>query len=68
MHDPQELHLALIKRILRYVKGTLSDGLHIATSLVQSLTTYSDADWAGCPNSRHSTSGYYVYLGDNLVS
>jgi putative hemolysin len=29
---------------------------------------YSDADWAGCPNTRHSTSGYCVFMGDNLVA
>jgi len=51
MHDPREPHMALIKRILRYVKGTLSSGLRIGTGSVQSLTAYSDADWAGCPDS-----------------
>jgi hypothetical protein len=68
MHDPCEPHLTQIKRILRYVKGTLSLGLHIGTGPVDSLTAYSDADWGGCPDSRRSTSGYCVYLGDNLVS
>ena len=68
MHDPREPHLAMIKRILRYVKGTLSTGLHIGTGSVDSLTAYSDADWAGCPDSRRSTSGYCIFLGDNLVS
>ena len=52
MHDPHEPHLALVKRILRYVKGTLSSGLHIGTGRVDSLTAYSNADWAGCPDSR----------------
>ena len=33
MHDPREPHMALIKRILRYVKGTLSSGLHIGHRL-----------------------------------
>jgi hypothetical protein len=48
MHAPREPHLALVKRILRYVKGMLSSWLHISTALVQSLTAYSDADWIGC--------------------
>ena len=68
MHDPREPHMALVKRILRYVKGTLSSGLHIGTGPVDSLTAYTDADWAGCPDSRRSTSGYNVFLGDTLVS
>nr|XP_034594784.1 uncharacterized mitochondrial protein AtMg00810-like [Setaria viridis] len=68
MHDPCEPHMALMKRILRYVKGMLSSGLHIGTGPVQSLIAYSDADWAGCPDSRCSTSGFCIYLGDNLAS
>jgi hypothetical protein len=68
MHDPREPHLAMLKRVLRYVKGTLSTGLHIGVGTITSLTAYSDADWAGYPDSRRSTSGYCVFLGDNLVS
>jgi hypothetical protein len=66
MHDPREPHLAQIKRILRYVKGTLSLGLHISTGPVNSLTAYSDANWGGCPNSKRSTSGYCVVYCDNV--
>uniref|UniRef100_A0A0A9D390 Reverse transcriptase Ty1/copia-type domain-containing protein n=1 Tax=Arundo donax TaxID=35708 RepID=A0A0A9D390_ARUDO len=65
MHDPREPHLALVKRILQYVKGTISYGLHLHASST-TLIAYSDADWAGCPDSRRSTSGFCVYLGDNL--
>jgi hypothetical protein len=68
MHAPREPHLALVKRILRYMKGTLDFGLHIGVSDPRSVTAYSDADWAGCPDTRHSTSGFCVFLGDNLIS
>jgi hypothetical protein len=50
MHDPREQHLATIKRILRYVKGTLSHGLQLHLSSPASMVTYIDADWAGCPD------------------
>lgn len=68
MHDPREPHLAALKRILRYIHGTLEMGLHIHRSSKSDLVVYSDADWAGCPDTRRSTSGYAVFLGDNLVS
>ncbi|XP_062230159.1 uncharacterized mitochondrial protein AtMg00810-like [Phragmites australis] len=68
MHDPREPHLALVKRILRYIHSTLDFGLQLYSSTVSSLTAYSDADWAGCPDTRRSTSGYAVFLGDNLIS
>jgi hypothetical protein len=68
MHAPREPHCALIKRILRFVQGTLSSGLHIGTGSIDTLTVYSDADWAGYPNSRRSTSSFCVHLGNNLVS
>ena len=68
MHDPREQHLASIKRILRYVKGTLSHGLQLHSTLPDSMVTYTNADWTGCPDTHRSTSGFCVYLGDNLVS
>ncbi|GJS46116.1 ribonuclease H-like domain-containing protein [Tanacetum coccineum] len=68
MHDPQEPHLSALKRILRYVRGTLVYGLHLFSSSTTDLVAYTDADWAGCPTTRCSTSGYYVFLGNNLLS
>ncbi|GKA52759.1 ribonuclease H-like domain-containing protein [Tanacetum coccineum] len=49
-------HLAALKRILRYVQGTLDLGLHLYASSTTSLVGYTDADWAGCPSTRRSTS------------
>lgn len=68
MHDPRVPHQALLKRILRYVRGTSDLGLHIHGSQDLSIMAYSDADWAGCPHTRRSTSGFCVFLGDTLVS
>jgi hypothetical protein len=68
MHDPRTPYLAHVKRILSYLKGTLDHGLQINSSSPTSLTVYSDAEWAGCPDTRRSTSGYCVYLGDNIIS
>nr|GEZ96561.1 ribonuclease H-like domain-containing protein [Tanacetum cinerariifolium] len=68
MHDPREPHFAALKRILRYVWGTVDFGLQLYASATTSLVGYTDADWVGCPSTRLSTSGYCVFLGDNLLS
>lgn len=69
MSQPHTPHLIAAKRILRYIKGSLDHGLFFGPQHhLISLAAYVDADWAGCPDSRHSTSGYLVYLGTNFVS
>ncbi|GJW35208.1 ribonuclease H-like domain-containing protein, partial [Tanacetum coccineum] len=68
MHDPRDPHFTALKRILRYVRGTIDHGLQLYVSSTSQLTAYTDADWAGCPVTRRSTSGYCVFLGDNLLS
>ncbi|XP_074266651.1 uncharacterized protein LOC141589930 [Silene latifolia] len=67
MHNPRVPHFNALKRILRYIKGTSSLGLQLHRSSDHSLTAYSDADWAGCPDTRRSTSGFCVFLGPNLI-
>jgi hypothetical protein len=67
MHDPCEPHLTAMKRILRYLRGTPDFGLLLCCSSCFDLVAYTDTDWAGCPDTRRSTSGYAVFLGDNLV-
>ncbi|GJR78435.1 ribonuclease H-like domain-containing protein [Tanacetum coccineum] len=68
MHDPQEPHFSALKRILYYVRGTLDYGLQLFSSSTTDLVAYSDADWASCPTTRRSTSGYCVFLSNNLLS
>nr|GFA42266.1 ribonuclease H-like domain-containing protein [Tanacetum cinerariifolium] len=43
-------------------------GLQLYASITGSLVAYTDADWAGCPTTRRSTSGYCVFLRDNVLS
>ncbi|XP_015956073.1 uncharacterized mitochondrial protein AtMg00810-like [Arachis duranensis] len=61
-------HYAAVLRILRYIKGTLFHGLCFSTHSSLSIQAYSDADWAGDPSDRRSTTGYYLFLGDALIS
>ncbi|PKU66764.1 Retrovirus-related Pol polyprotein from transposon TNT 1-94 [Dendrobium catenatum] len=66
-HDPQPIHFHLLKCLLRYIRGTINFGLPITKSSMI-LRTFSDADWAGDPITRKSTSGFCTFLGDTLVS
>ena len=68
MHAPRDAHWSAVKRILRYICGTMDFGLSLHASPSTDIVAYSDADWAGCPDTRRSTSGYCVYLGSSLVS
>ncbi|XP_031106104.1 uncharacterized protein LOC116010730 [Ipomoea triloba] len=68
MHAPTTAHWEQLKRVLRYVKGTLSLGLRLGKSDSGDLHAFSDSYWACCPADRKSTSGFAVFLGTNLVS
>jgi hypothetical protein len=68
MHDPREPHLTAMKRILSYLHETPEFGLLLRRSSGSDLVAYTDADWVGCPDTRRSTTGYAVFLKDNLVS
>jgi hypothetical protein len=62
MHDPRKPHLTAMKRILRYLQGTPDYGLLLCHSSSSDLVVYTNANWAGCPDTRRSTSGYVVFL------
>jgi len=70
MEDPREDHWAAMKRLLRYVKGTVDQGIvfpKTGGSRLQ-LTVFSDADMAGDIDGRRSTSGVLVFLGSAPIS
>ena len=66
--NPKESHLAVVKRIIRYVNGTTDYGIWFSKDKNSGLAGYSDADWAGNVDDRKSTTGGCFYLGNNLVS
>ncbi|XP_071699651.1 secreted RxLR effector protein 161-like [Rutidosis leptorrhynchoides] len=68
MHDPKEIHMNALKRIIRYLQGTLHLGLHLNRSTSTKLVAYTDADWGSFSDTRRSTSGYCVYFGESLIS
>ncbi|GJT46885.1 retrovirus-related pol polyprotein from transposon TNT 1-94 [Tanacetum coccineum] len=65
---PTQKHLKEVKRIFKYLKGTINMGLWYPKDSGFELTAFSDADHAGCINTRKSTSGGIQFLGDKLVS
>nr|GEX36088.1 retrovirus-related Pol polyprotein from transposon TNT 1-94 [Tanacetum cinerariifolium] len=65
--NPNEHHISTVKRIFRYLKGTINLGLWYLKDSGFDLTAYSDADHAGCHLDRKSTSGSVQFLGDKLV-
>ncbi|KAK9108026.1 hypothetical protein Syun_024037 [Stephania yunnanensis] len=68
MQTPTHIHLAAVRRIICYLQGTSDRGLffHVGTSI--RLVAYSDADWAGCSDTRRSITGWCMFVGDSLVS
>ncbi|KAK2992396.1 hypothetical protein RJ640_006296 [Escallonia rubra] len=68
MQNPRTPHLEAARRILRYVKGTLDYGLLYKRCDNFVLSGFTDADWAGDTNDRHSTSGYCFNTGSATVS
>jgi len=68
MYAPTDSHWAAMKRILRYLRGAASHGLHITCSSSFALHGFIDADWVGSVEDRKSTGGYLVFFGQTPIS
>jgi histone deacetylase 1/2 len=68
MHAPTESLWAVVKHILRYLKGTSSFSLHLTRGSSLSLHGFTDANWVRSFDERKSTGGYIVFLGSTLIS
>nr|GEU62958.1 uncharacterized mitochondrial protein AtMg00810-like [Tanacetum cinerariifolium] len=66
--QPNEKHLHAVKRIFRYLRGTVNRGLWYPKDSSIALTAFADADHAGCQDTCRSTSGSLQFLGDRLIS
>lgn len=68
MHKPGKSHLDAAHRVLRYLKGTPNHGFLLPSTCNLQLSAYSNSDWASCPTSRRSTTGYITFLGASPIS
>jgi hypothetical protein len=66
--NPKETHVHVVKRIFRYLQGTIDFVLWYPKDIDITLRAYTDADWAGSVDDRKSTSGGAFFLGNYLVS
>jgi hypothetical protein len=67
MKEPHELHWKSAKRILRYVQGTITFGIHYATYSTLDIIRFTDSDWVGDNTDRKSTSSYSLNLGSGTI-
>ncbi|KAL4366882.1 hypothetical protein GQ457_05G017780 [Hibiscus cannabinus] len=65
---PTDLHMVAAHRILRYLKGSPGQGLFFPSSNELKISAFFDSDWASCPDSRKSTTGFCIFLGSALIS
>ena len=68
MHQPCKLHMEAALRVVCYLKNAPGQGLFFSSNSDFRLRAYCDSNWAGCPITRRSTTGYCVFLGPSLIS
>ncbi|GJV31428.1 RmlC-like cupins superfamily protein [Tanacetum coccineum] len=68
MQNPTFVHMQAVKHLLRYLLNSPGQGILLTHHSKAHLTAYCDSDWASCPMTRRSTTGYCILLGDSPIS
>ncbi|GJW98882.1 uncharacterized mitochondrial protein-like protein [Tanacetum coccineum] len=68
MQSPTSVHMQAVKHLLRYLLNSPGQGILLAHHSKVKLTAYCDSDWASCPMTRRSTTGYCILLGNSPIS
>ena len=68
MHSFRNIHLDAVFQILRYLKSNPGKGLLFSNNGHLGIEAFADADWAGSPNNKRSTSGFCAFVSGNLVT
>ena len=68
MHASTVFHLIIVKRILRYLKGFAGCGIVMTNYDHTQITGYSDSGWASNAIDCKSTTGFYMFVGGNLIT
>ena len=68
MQSPKRSHMEATTRVNRYLKGSIAQGVWLHSEPTNIITCWCDCDWAACPNTRRSITGYVIKFGESLVS
>ncbi|XP_074300939.1 secreted RxLR effector protein 161-like [Silene latifolia] len=68
MAFPRDNHMTAAIHVLKYLAKDVSQGILLNNKSSFQLEGFCDADWAACPQTRRSVSGYIVFLGGSLIS
>ncbi|XP_060216735.1 secreted RxLR effector protein 161-like [Lycium barbarum] len=65
---PKNSHMDDALRIVKYLKKQHGQGVLLSSNSNRKVSAYCDADWAGCPITRKSVTGFIIKVGDSLIS
>ena len=68
MQSSKKSHMEAATRVIRYLKGSVGQGIWLHSEPTNIITCWCDSDWAACPNTRRSITGYVIKFGESLVS